>query len=197
MAAPGEVSPCAEIAAFEEMHLHDVDQAGRDLQEVSEHRAGRRAVDGDEAVPALHVEQRPLGERDRLDAGHAAQAIGDLIPDDGRDGTLRDGIERENPFGGEADVAMGQTLECGGEETGDKQDQKAEGDLRGDEGVHHAAAGVRIGSAFEYAGGLHGGSAESRRETEEQRHGESEREAECRARANRRGGTGAPDYRAD
>ncbi len=73
---------------------------------------------------------------------------------------------------------MGQSLERGGEETGDKQHQKAEGDLRGDEGVHHAAAGVRILAAFEDAGGFDGGSAEGRRETEEQRYGEGERESE-------------------
>ena len=92
---------------------------------------------------------------------------------------------------------MRQAVEGGDEQTGDEEHQEAEGDLHGDQRMHEAAARVRIVAAFECAGRLDGGGAQRRRQTEQQRHGEGQRQAECRARASPREERGAPDCRAD
>ena len=73
-------------------------------------------------------------------------------------------------------------LKSSNEETGYEKDEAAEGDLRGDERVHEATARVRIfrsiGTAFEGAGRLNGGSAKSRDQPEETGYGERESNAE-------------------
>lgn len=73
-------------------------------------------------------------------------------------------------------------LKGGDEETGNKKDETAEGDLGGDERVHEATARAGIfgavGATFQGAGGLNGGSAERGDNAEEAGDGEGESDAE-------------------
>src|SRR5438046_4882969 len=57
---------------------------------------------------------------------------------------------------------MGQAFERGDKQAGNEKDKKTEGDLQGDQGMHQAASGMRVFSAFERAdrlgcGGTHRG----------------------------------------
>ena len=123
-------------------------------------------------------EQRPSGERDRFDARHGAQMFGHLIPDDRRLRALRDRIESEKPFGGEAGGLIRQPVERGDKQAGDEEHEKTERDLHGDQRMHQAAPRVRIFAAFERARRLDGRGAQRGRQTEQQRHAEGQRQAE-------------------
>lgn len=88
------------------------------------------------------------------------------------------GFEEEEIFGVKTEGLAGEMAEGGDEESGEKEDDEAEGDLRGDECIHRAVSGVRFCAAFECGDGLDGGGAQGGGETEEKSDGESEEQAE-------------------
>src|SRR6266478_2786749 len=65
---------------------------------------------------------------------------------------------------------MGQAFERGDKQAGNEKDKKTEGDLQCDQGMHQAASGMRVFSAFERddwlgCGGTHRGSRPNRKVT--------------------------------
>ncbi len=106
MAAPGEVSCRAKVAAGNEGDLHRREPAGGNVQEKGGSRTGRRAVDGDVAVDLDASEKGPARDGDRVDAGGSTERLGSLIPDDGELAFAGNGFKQEQTVGGETEGAV-------------------------------------------------------------------------------------------
>jgi hypothetical protein len=88
-----------EIPAVDQGNAHRVSPFGRNGEEIAQN-LGRRAVGPNESIPTGAAQQRPSGERDRLDAGKFAQVLGGLIPDFRRLRTLGGGFENHQSVRG-------------------------------------------------------------------------------------------------
>src|SRR5439155_26324553 len=84
----------------------------------------------------------------------------------------------ENSLWRESQRPRGQAMERRDEQSGDELHQDAEGHLGGEKGVHQASARMRVFRALERTDRLDAGSAQRRRQTEEQRDEEREPDAE-------------------
>ncbi len=156
----------AEIRAFHEGNLHGVCPTRRNAQKVRQHRAGRRAVYRNEAIPSRAVEEGPSGQSHALDARDGPQMPGHLVPINGRLSLLSDGFQIDNARGGKSEGTIRQMVEGGHKQAGEKKHKETEGALRGDQRMHRTAPRMRIRSAFESARRVHRGSAQRRRQAE-------------------------------
>ena len=154
---------------------------GRDAQKVRQHRAGRRAVYRNEAIPSRAARGAATRPQPRSRRQARPQMLGHLVP------IRRPAEPAARPFpelrtrsAEKPSGTMRQMVEGGGKQAGH---EKAPGNRRPLCTAISAcikrrrACGSR--SAFERARRVHRRSAQRRRQAEQQRHGQRQRQAEC------------------